>query len=97
MDRTVTPNGRRSSTARGYLDLAKDRPNLTIVTHATTNKILFNGKQAIGVEYIQSANQHDLKKSMPIKKCCCVRVQLRHHKSYNALVWDKVLFKINGY
>ncbi|WP_151721284.1 choline dehydrogenase [Acinetobacter ursingii] len=62
MDRTVTKNGRRSSTARGYLDLAKDRPNLTIATHATTNKILFNGKQAIGVEYIQGANQHDLKK-----------------------------------
>ena len=61
MDRTVTKNGRRSSTARGYLDMAKDRPNLTIITHAMTNKILFNGKQAIGVEYIQGANQHDLK------------------------------------
>ncbi|WP_286118376.1 GMC family oxidoreductase N-terminal domain-containing protein, partial [Vibrio ordalii] len=28
------PQGRRSSTARGYLDQAKHRPNLTIVTHA---------------------------------------------------------------
>ena len=53
MDRFVTPNGRRSSTARGYLDLAKQRPNLTIITHALTNRILFNGKQAIGVEYLQ--------------------------------------------
>ncbi len=41
MDRTVTPKGRRSSTARGYLDLAKPRPNLTIVTHALTDRILF--------------------------------------------------------
>ena len=32
MDRTVTKQGRRSSTARGYLDQAKKRPNLTIVT-----------------------------------------------------------------
>ena len=60
MDRTVTPNGRRASTARGYLDMAKQRPNLTILTHATTNKILFSGKQAIGVEYLQGANSHDL-------------------------------------
>lgn len=52
MDRTVTPNGRRSSTARGYLDRAKDRPNLTIVTHAVTDRILFSGKRAIGVAYL---------------------------------------------
>ncbi|WP_392390289.1 choline dehydrogenase [Acinetobacter radioresistens] len=60
MDRTVTPQGRRSSTARGYLDMAKGRPNLTILTHATTNKILFQGKRAIGVEYIQGANTAQL-------------------------------------
>lgn len=68
MDRTVTKNGRRSSTARGYLDMAKGRPNLTIVTHAMTNKILFSGKQAIGVEYIQGANKNDLKKVLANKE-----------------------------
>lgn len=68
MDRTVTKNGRRSSTARGYLDMAKERPNLTIITHAMTNKILFNGKQAIGVEYIQGADKRDLKKVMTNKE-----------------------------
>ena len=52
MDRTVTPQGRRSSTARGYLDQAKGRPNLTIVTHALTERILFSGKRAIGVDYL---------------------------------------------
>ena len=52
MDRSTTPNGRRSSTARGYLDMAKSRPNLTIVTHALTNKILFAGKRAVGVAYL---------------------------------------------
>lgn len=54
MDRTTTPNGRRSSTARGYLDLSKKRDTLTIVTHALTDKILFEGKKAIGVAYILS-------------------------------------------
>lgn len=53
MDRTVTPSGRRASTARGYLDQAKGRPNLTIVTHATTDRIVFDGKRAVGVEYLE--------------------------------------------
>ena len=53
MDRTTTPNGRRSSTARGYLDQARGRPSLTIVTHALTDKILFAGRRAIGVAYLR--------------------------------------------
>ncbi len=57
MDRTVTKHGRRSSTARGYLDQAKQRSNLTIVTHATTDRILFEGKRAIAVEYLQGDNK----------------------------------------
>ncbi|MGE8294007.1 MAG: choline dehydrogenase [Pseudomonas sp.] len=61
MDRTVTPQGRRSSTARGYLDKARARPNLTIVTHATTDRILFDGKRASGVSYlIGNANTENI-------------------------------------
>lgn len=56
MDRTVTPKGRRASTARGYLDQARERPNLTIVTHALTDRILFSGKRASGVAYLQGDN-----------------------------------------
>lgn len=52
MSRTVTPHGRRSSTARGYLDQARARPNLTIITHALTERILFDNKRAIGVAYL---------------------------------------------
>ena len=52
MDRTVTPEGRRASTARGYLDQARERANLTIVTHALTDRILFSGTRAIGVSYL---------------------------------------------
>jgi choline dehydrogenase len=53
MDRTVTPSGRRASTARGYLDQAKKRSNLTIITHAITDRILFEGKRAVGVEFYE--------------------------------------------
>ncbi|WP_130835831.1 choline dehydrogenase [[Erwinia] mediterraneensis] len=60
MDRTVTPDGRRSSTARGYLDMAKGRPNLTIVTHAVTDRILFDNRRATGVEYLRgNTNQRE--------------------------------------
>lgn len=53
MDRTVTPKGRRASTARGYLDQARSRSNLKIVTHALTDRIRFEGKCAVGVDYLQ--------------------------------------------
>ncbi|RRI47917.1 choline dehydrogenase [Pseudomonas aeruginosa] len=52
MDRTVTPEGRRAATGRGYLDQARGRPNLTIVTHTLSDRILFSGKRAIGVSYL---------------------------------------------
>jgi choline dehydrogenase len=52
MDRTTTPQGRRSSTARGYLDQARQRSNLRIVTYALTDRILFSGQRAIGVAYL---------------------------------------------
>lgn len=56
MDRTVTAQGRRSSTARGYLDQARKRPNLTIVTHAITDRVLFEGKRASGVAYLKGTS-----------------------------------------
>lgn len=58
MDRTTTPQGRRASTARGYLDQARQRPNLTIATHALTDRILFSGKRAVGVSYLQGGQAH---------------------------------------
>lgn len=58
MDRTVTPRGRRASTARGYLDQARRRTNLTIVTRALTDLILFSGQRAVGVAWQQHGQHH---------------------------------------
>lgn len=71
MDRFVTANGRRSSTARGYLDPAKQRGNLSIVTHATTDKIIFAGKRAIGVRYLHgnSAQPIDVRARREVLLC----------------------------
>ena len=43
-------NGRRCSSAAAYLAPAKHRKNLHIITHALTQKILFDGKQAYAVQ-----------------------------------------------
>ncbi|MBT6205431.1 MAG: choline dehydrogenase [Alphaproteobacteria bacterium] len=53
MERTVL-GGVRNSTARAYLHPALSRPNLTSEVNAHTNKVLFEGNKAVGVEYIQN-------------------------------------------
>ena len=44
-------NGRRCSAATGYLNPAKKRSNLTILTHSHATRILMEGRKAVGVEY----------------------------------------------
>ncbi|WP_342118788.1 GMC family oxidoreductase [Pseudoduganella sp. OTU4001] len=46
-------NGERCSAAKAYLTPNMARPNLKVVTHATTTRILMEGKRAVGVEYLQ--------------------------------------------
>src|SRR5499433_2436359 len=44
-------NGRRQSTARAFLDLARSQPNLKIETDALVSKVILDGKRAVGVAY----------------------------------------------
>jgi choline dehydrogenase-like flavoprotein len=46
-------NGRRSSAAAAFLRPALKRPNLTVRTHATATKLLFQGNAVAGVEYVR--------------------------------------------
>jgi choline dehydrogenase len=48
---TTTRNGKRCSTAVGYLRPAMQRANLTVVTGALTEKILLEGRRAVGVTF----------------------------------------------
>jgi choline dehydrogenase-like flavoprotein len=48
---TTTRNGRRCSTAVGYLRPAMQRPNLRVVTGALTEKVLFEDRRAVGVAF----------------------------------------------
>ena len=51
-------NGRRNSTAAGFLKQARKRPNLTVATGALATRILFDGRRATGIEYTQNGTQH---------------------------------------
>jgi len=48
---TTTKGGRRASTAVAYLRPAKARPNLHVETSALAERILFEGRRAVGVAY----------------------------------------------
>jgi choline dehydrogenase len=46
--------GFRWSTAKGFLKPVRERRNLMIVTRAQTTRVLFEGKEAIGIEYLHN-------------------------------------------
>jgi choline dehydrogenase len=51
-------DGVRWSTANAYLKPAMNRPNLTVITHAMTRRVLMDDKRAVGVEYEQGGVRH---------------------------------------
>ena len=62
-------NGRRSSTAVEYLRPAQKRPNLKVETEALVSRILFEGKRASAVEFIQGEKQIQAKASREVILC----------------------------
>src|ERR1700726_279391 len=48
---TTTRNGKRASTAVAYLRPAKGRKNLHVETSALAQRILFDGRRAVAIEY----------------------------------------------
>src|SRR5277367_308231 len=49
----TTKNGRRWSTAAGYLKQAMRRPNLAVALNALATRVLFEGRRAVGIDYRQ--------------------------------------------
>ena len=50
--------GMRGNVARLYLAPASSRPNLTVVSRAHTTRVLFEGRRAVGVEYLHDGAVH---------------------------------------
>jgi choline dehydrogenase len=54
-------NGTRCSTAKAYLYGARKRPNLSVIEHALARRILFEGKQAVGIEFERGGTLHQVR------------------------------------
>ena len=50
-------NGQRCSAAVAYLHPAMKRGNLRVETNALTTRVIFEGKKAVGVEYVQGGQR----------------------------------------
>lgn len=68
MDMT-TRDGRRSSTARGYLRPVMGRPNLTVITSALTHKVLFESKRATGVQFSVGSAEREASANREVILC----------------------------
>jgi choline dehydrogenase len=66
---TTTTNGKRCSTAKGYLHPAMDRPNLRVITGALAQRITFAGKRATGVDFIQDNLPHTVRVRREVILC----------------------------
>ncbi len=66
---TTTRNGRRCSTAVGYLRPAMQRRNLQVVTEALSDKILFEGRRAIGVAFNRNGRRYEAHAAREIILC----------------------------
>ena len=54
-------NGRRCSTAVGYLRPAQRRPNLRVEVEALATRVLFEGRRATGVVYEAGGSKHEVR------------------------------------
>jgi choline dehydrogenase len=59
----TTRNGRRCSAAVAYLNPVKKRPNLHIETNALASRIVFEGKKAVGVAYLDASGSEKIVKA----------------------------------
>lgn len=58
---TMQKGGQRCSNARAYLESARGRSNLTVVTHAHATRVIFDGKRAVGVRYMHDGRYTDIR------------------------------------
>jgi choline dehydrogenase len=58
--------GRRTSTAEAFLKPILRRPNLTLRTGALANKVILEGKRAVGVEYVHQGQVKSVRASREV-------------------------------
>jgi choline dehydrogenase len=66
---TTTTNGKRCSTAKGYLHPVMDRPNLRVITGALAQRITFAGRRATGIDFVQDNLPHTVRARREVILC----------------------------
>jgi choline dehydrogenase len=61
--------GMRASAAVSYLHPAMERPNLTVMPYMQVNRVLFDGKRAVGVEASQLGQAQELRAEREVILC----------------------------
>jgi choline dehydrogenase len=61
--------GRRASTSRCYLEPAKSRPNLTVLTGAHVTRVTLEGQRATGVEYLRDGQVTRVRAAREVVVC----------------------------
>ena len=65
----TTRNGRRWSTATGYLRPARRRPNLSVVTRAHVHRVRIDARRAVGVRYAVGAQMNEARARAEVLLC----------------------------
>ena len=66
---TVTPDGRRSSTARAFLDGAPAGAAPTVVMDATVTRVVFEKTRAVGVECVRNGSRQTYRATREVVLC----------------------------
>jgi choline dehydrogenase-like flavoprotein len=62
-------NGERCSAAKAYLEPARTRPNLKVITDVRVTRIVSAGRRATGVEFIQAGSRQQLAAAREVLLC----------------------------
>src|SRR5690606_37040298 len=62
-------DGERYSAAKAYLTPALARPNLHVITNAQATRIVFEGRRAVGVEFMQGRERRMLRATREVLLC----------------------------
>lgn len=63
-------NGTRHSAATAFLDPVKHRPNLTIITEATVDKVVMQDKRVTGIEIIRAGERKTINANREVVIAC---------------------------
>jgi len=66
---TTMKNGRRSSTARAYLDPVRGRPNLQVSTDCRVDRLLIEGDRVVAVRYLRGTEIVEIRARREVILC----------------------------